>query len=162
MKNLLKIKEIYPNIQNQGCGVGSGVDVFGWSRSQIPKNTRSRSWILYPTPTPEVELNYFLDRTLKVRNPNLYLLRFYNIFRNFIERESSCCAPRFPLIASCYKIVDSQTSFTLCEGVGSRKFWKGRKIMEARGRIRIFYFRLRNPVQNYLVLFKTFKFRCSL
>jgi len=27
---------------------------------------------------------------------------------------NSCSVPQFPLIASCYKIVDSQTSFTLC------------------------------------------------
>jgi len=30
-----------------------------------------------------------------------------------MENEN-CCVPRFPLIASCYKIVDSQTSFILC------------------------------------------------
>jgi len=29
-------------------------------------------------------------------------------------KQNSCCVPRFPLIASCYKIVDSRTSFTLC------------------------------------------------
>jgi len=28
-------------------------------------------------------------------------------------KQNSCYAPRFPLIASCDKIVDSQTSFTL-------------------------------------------------
>jgi len=31
----------------------------------------------------------------------------------FIETEDSCCAQWFPLIASCYKIVDSQTSLML-------------------------------------------------
>jgi len=35
-------------------------------------------------------------------------------FETFIETENSCCAPRFPLIVSCYKIADSQTSFMLC------------------------------------------------
>jgi len=30
-----------------------------------------------------------------------------------------CCASRFPLIASCYKILESQTSFTLCLGNGN-------------------------------------------
>jgi len=41
-------------------------------------------------------------------------------------KQNSCCAPRFPLIAVCYKIVGSQTSFTLCQGVGVgvAKFWK--------------------------------------
>jgi len=29
-------------------------------------------------------------------------------------KQISCCAPQFLLIASCYKITDSQTSFTLC------------------------------------------------
>jgi len=44
----------------------SDPEVFGWSRSQVPKNTRNRSWIFYPTPTPEVELNYFF--TIKSEN----------------------------------------------------------------------------------------------
>jgi len=63
-------------------------------------------------------------------------LKWYNVFETFIETEDSCCVPRFPLIASCYKIVDSQTLFTLRYGVGSRsrKFWKGRT----------FYLQLRN------------------
>jgi len=49
-------------------------------------------------------------------------------------KQNSCCVPQFPLIASCYKIVDSQTSFKLCEGVRNfgkvrvgvrvRTFWK--------------------------------------
>jgi len=44
-------------------------------------------------------------------------------FETFIETENSCCVPRFPLIASCYKIVDSQTS-SLC--VKGSEIWKGR------------------------------------
>jgi len=47
------------------------------------------------------------------------------------------------VIASCYKIVESQTSYTLYQGIGSwclsRKIWKGRN------RSRTFYLRLRNP-----------------
>jgi len=31
-----------------------------------------------------------------------------------VQLFSKLCVPRFPLIASCYKIVDSQTSFMLC------------------------------------------------
>jgi len=45
-------------------------------------------------------------------------------FETFIETMNSCCVPRFPLIASCYKIHDSQTSFTLCQGVEDENFGK--------------------------------------
>jgi len=31
-----------------------------------------------------------------------------------METETSCCVPRFPLTASCYKIVDSQIAFMFC------------------------------------------------
>jgi len=66
----------------------------------------------------------------------------------FIETENCCCAPRFPLIVSCYKNVDSQTSFTLMLSSRCRKFWKSRsrKILEARSRT--FYLRLRNPAND--------------
>jgi len=30
-----------------------------------------------------------------------------------VETDNSCCVPRFPLSVRCYKILDSQTSFTL-------------------------------------------------
>jgi len=56
-----------------------------------------------------------------------------------METENSCCVPRFPLIASCYKIVDFQTSFKLCLRSRSSKFWKGRSLT--------FYLRLRNPAR---------------
>ena len=45
-------------------------------------------------------------------------------------KQNSRCAPRFPLFASCYKIIDSQISFTSCEWVrvgnpmGVGNFWK--------------------------------------
>jgi len=35
-------------------------------------------------------------------------------FETFMETDISCCAPRFPLIGIFYKIIVSQTSFTLC------------------------------------------------
>jgi len=35
-------------------------------------------------------------------------------FETFVETDNSWCVPRFPLIVSCYKTVDSQTSFTSC------------------------------------------------
>jgi len=56
-----------------------------------------------PTPTPEIQLDHFLHYT-----PNLGISA-----ETYVETENSCCAPRFPLIASCCKIFDSQTSFNL-------------------------------------------------
>jgi len=35
------------------------------------------------------------------------------ILLKLLLKQNSYCVPRFPLIASCYKIVDSQTSFRL-------------------------------------------------
>jgi len=35
------------------------------------------------------------------------------LLKTFVETENCCCVPRFSLIASCYQIVDSQTSLTL-------------------------------------------------
>ena len=62
--------------------------------------------------TPELQLNHFLHHTL----PNSCLLKNDTIsFETFMETENSCCVPRFPLIASCYRIVDSQTSFTFLQ-----------------------------------------------
>jgi len=54
------------------------------------------------------------------------------------------------LIASSYKIVDSQTSLTICEGIGVGNLWKGqsRKISEARNWSQTFYLRLCNPATN--------------
>ena len=58
----------------------------------------------------EVQLKHVLHRTLKLDS-----------FEIFVK--NSCCAPRFPLIARCYDIVNRQTtSFTLCEGVGVGHF----------------------------------------
>jgi len=36
------------------------------------------------------------------------------LIQTFIETDHSCCVPRFSLIATCYKIVESQTSFMFC------------------------------------------------
>ena len=50
-------------------------------------------------------------------------------FELFMETENSCFVPRFPLIAGCYEILDSQISFIhvmLRSSSRSRKFWKGR------------------------------------
>jgi len=35
-------------------------------------------------------------------------------FETYIETINSCCVPRSPLLASCQRIVYSQTLFTLC------------------------------------------------
>jgi len=89
-------------------------------------------------PTPEVQLNHFLHRTPKLGILTRACWNGTISFETFIETDNSCRVPRFPLIASCYKIVDSQTSFMLCSR--SRKFWKGRSWT--------FYLRLRNPDTN--------------
>ena len=66
-----------------------------------------------------------------------------------IETENSRCVPRLPLVPSCYEIVESRTSFTICWGVGkftnvgSRKRWKGRSWT--------FYLWLRNPAPHGLL-----------
>jgi len=39
-------------------------------------------------------------------------------FEAFIETDNFCCVLRFPLIVSCYKIVDSQTSSMGVENFG--------------------------------------------
>jgi len=86
--------------------------VFGWSR------------IFLSDSGSPIELR-ILYIALLGWNPNSCLLKWYKFLLTFsIETENSCCVPRFPLIPSCYKIVDSQASFTLCQEVqvGSRKF----------------------------------------
>jgi len=72
----------------------------------------------YPTPT--VHLNNFIHRTAMLG----ISWRWNDTIstETFIETENSCSVPRFPLSVSFYKIVDSQTSFTLSWGVG--EFWK--------------------------------------
>ena len=47
-------------------------------------------------------------------------------FETFVETENSCCVPQFQLIASCCKIVDSQTFIHVILKSRSWKFWKGR------------------------------------
>jgi len=81
------------------------------------------------------------------------IVHFLNFF---IETENSCCAPRFLLIASCDKIIDSQTSFN---GVLRRRC-RSQKISEAKSRT--FYLRLRNTAINAAIrnrcFWCTFKF----
>jgi len=122
-----ELSQIYPTVcvtlakfpWNQGCGLDFGVsrrpEVFGWSQELDSKNTRSRcrSRIFCLIPTPEVQLNPFLHCTTKFGipvEPVQFLLKL-------LLKQNSCCVPRPPLIISCFKIVDSQTSFTLCFGV---------------------------------------------
>ena len=62
-------------------------------------------------PTPEVQLDHFLHHTPKLGIP----VEMETIScKTFLETDNSCCAPQFPLTACFYRIVDSQTSFTLC------------------------------------------------
>jgi len=51
--------------------------------------------------------------------PKWIIFYIAHLFWNSYWNTESCCVPRFSLIVSCYKIVDSQTSFILCYGVGN-------------------------------------------
>ena len=84
-------------------------EVLGSSR--IPKNTRSRIFC----PTPKVQLDHFLYHTQKSGIP----VEMVQFVLKLLLKQNSCCAPRFPFSASCYKILDSHISFTLCWGVGN-------------------------------------------
>jgi len=76
-----------------------------------------RVGIVYPI--AEVQSNYFLHCTPKLEILTRACWNGTISYETFIETENSCCAQRFPLIDSRYKIVDSQASFTLCQGVGN-------------------------------------------
>ena len=65
-------------------------------------------------PTPEVQLDYFLHRTPMLEILTRTCWNGTISFETFVETENSCCAPWFPLIVSCYKIDDNQTSFISC------------------------------------------------
>jgi len=154
IKYVPKPTNIYylPNLPSLRAGLRSRKEseAFGWSWNRIPKYTRSRSRIFQPTPTPEVQLIQFLHRIPKLGILPRGCWNGTNSFQTFIVSEKTCCAARFPLIASCYKIVDRQTLFTFCRGVGSRcrKFLNGWNILDARSRScsrsRSFSPRLRN------------------
>jgi len=77
-------------------------------------------------------------------------------FETFIETQNSCRVSRYLLIASCYKILDSQTSFTLC--------FKSRKLVSeiSEGWSWTFYLLLRSPPREYLFqpLFSDFHILC--
>jgi len=77
--------------------------VFGWSRSRISENTEVR--VGFYCPTPEVQLNHFLHHTPKLGIP-VEMVQF--LLKLLLKQ--NCCVPRFPLMSSCYKIVDRQTS----------------------------------------------------
>ena len=65
-------------------------------------NTTSPSRIFGPT--PKVQLNHFLHHIPKLGIP----VEMVQFILTLIETENSCCLPRFPLVTSCYKIVDSK------------------------------------------------------
>ena len=69
-----------------------------------------RVGIVYPI--AEVQSNYFLHCTPKLEILTRACWNGTISYETFIETENSCCAQRFPLIDSRYKIVDSQASFT--------------------------------------------------
>jgi len=44
-------------------------EIFGWSQNRISNNTGSRSGIVCPTPTLDLQLDHFLDHTAKLGIP---------------------------------------------------------------------------------------------
>jgi len=78
----------------QSCGGGVGVvkcrSFFGWSR--ISNNTGSRSRIFCPT--PDVQLDHFLDHTPKLGIP----VEMVQFLSKLLLKQISCCVPRFTLI----------------------------------------------------------------
>jgi len=59
---------------------------------------------------PGSPIESFLHHTPKLGIP----VEMVKFLLKLTETGNSCCVPRFSLIASGYKIVDSQTSFELC------------------------------------------------
>ena len=69
-------------------------EVFGWSRSRISNNTRSRIFC----PTPGVQLNQFLHHTRKLGNP----VEMVQFLLKFLLKQNHCCVPHFhwlPVVA---------------------------------------------------------------
>jgi len=91
-------------------------EVFGWS--WIPNNTRSRSQTFLSDSGSEIGLFFYITLLSWV-----FLLQWYDFFWNFLETDDSCCLPQFPLSASCYTIVDSQTFIYFI--LKCQRFWKG-------------------------------------
>ena len=89
-----------------------------------------------------------------------FLLKWHNFLWTFCWNRIFAVYHDFQsvLVSRCYKILDSQTSFTSCwlsgvgvgnfgkVGVGSQKFWKGRSWS------RTFYLRLRNPDYKFSIV----------
>jgi len=98
----------------QSMSQGCEVQVFWCSR------------IFYPT--PEVQLNHCLHRTPKLGIP----VETVQLLLKLLWKQNSCCVPRFPLIASCYIIINSW--------LHSRE--SGASV---KGQSWTFYLRLRNP-----------------
>jgi len=73
-----------------------------WSR--ILKDTKSRCRI-FPGSDSGSPIELFL---------HLVPVETVRFLLKLLLKQNSCCVPRFPLIVSCYKIVDNQTFFTLC------------------------------------------------
>jgi len=74
------------------CPPGVGVFLV----ESIPKNTRSRCHIFYPTQTPEIQVNHFLHLTLNLR----VLTRACWNGTIYFETENFFWASPFPLIAT--------------------------------------------------------------
>jgi len=122
-----------------GCGVGVARSRRFLGGVRFLRTLRVGVGLFYATPT--VRLNHFLHCTHKFGILTRACWNDAISLETFVETENSCCVPRFPLIASCYKIVDSQSSLNvmLRSRCQDRKFWKGRSWS------RTFYPRPRNP-----------------
>ena len=111
-KNFLVVSRVAESVSQ---GVGSF-----WVESD--SNTTSPSRIFGPT--PKVQLNHFLHHIPKLGIP----VEMVQFILTLIETENSCCLPRFPLVTSCYKIVDSKKKkqpnhFLLCKHFLPVKCW---------------------------------------
>ena len=65
------------------------LEIFGWSWCRI-HSIGGQSRIFCPTPTPDVELDHFLNHNLKLGSPVEMV--------QFLLKQISCCEPQFPLI----------------------------------------------------------------
>jgi len=99
-------------LRNRSCKES---DVFGWSRSRIPKNIGSRGRIFLSDPTPDAQLDHFYITLLNWE----FLLKWYNFFWNF------CWIRDFLLSTTISIDFNSQTSFplTLCKCYSSYFMW---------------------------------------
>jgi len=98
-------------------------EIFGWSRSRTPNNTRSRcrSWIFCPT--PEVQSDHFLHHTLSWE----FVLKWYNFFWNLCWKRFLAVQQDFHWLLIAAKLFTAKLHFLYVKewGVGVGNFGKG-------------------------------------